>query len=60
MGSGDPSATPSIADVIDAMQARLDSMPPHRTSQAEFLSTYRRTTEAVAAAVAASAFEDPA
>jgi len=60
MGSGDPSATPSIADVIDAMQARLDSMPPHRTSQAEFLSTYRRTTEAVAAAVAAGAFEDPA
>lgn len=61
--SEDPdAATPAgtIADVLATMQARLDTMPPERATQSRFLSTYRRTTEAVAAAVASGDFEDPA
>lgn len=52
--------SPTIASVLAAMQARSATMPPGREDQAEFLGTYERTTEAVGAAVRASAFEDPA
>ena len=50
----------TIASVLAGMQTRMDTMPPGRQSQLGFLGTYRRTTAAVAAAVDASAFEDPA
>jgi len=56
----DQDRAPSICDVLEVLQARLDTLPPHRRAQAEFLGTYRRTTEAVGAAVAGSVFEDPA
>jgi hypothetical protein len=59
MVGADPYRARSIPDVLDAMQARLDTMPPDRARQLEFLSTYRRTTQAVGAAVAAGAFDDP-
>jgi Family of unknown function (DUF5995) len=49
----------TIADVLAAMQHRLDTMPAERGEQARFLGTYRRTTEAVGSAVAAGDFEDP-
>lgn len=60
MASADRNPASSISDVLDAMQTRLDDMPPQRRSQAEFLGTYRRTTQAVAAAVEGAVFEDPA
>ena len=60
MASPQPYRAPSIARVLDAMQERLDAMPPGRAPQAEFLGTYRRTTQAVAAAVDGAVFEDPA
>ncbi len=59
MVGADPYRAHAISDVLDAMQSRLDSMPPDRGPQVEFLSTYRRTTQAVAAAVAVNAFDDP-
>ena len=59
MTSAGQDRSPTIASVVAAMQARLATMPPGRQDQAEFLGTYQRTTEAVAAAVRASAFEDP-
>ena len=49
----------SITSMLAAMQARLDTLPPQRESQREFLSTYRRTTAAVGAAIEAGVFEDP-
>jgi hypothetical protein len=42
------------------MRARSHTLPPALESRREFLDTYRRTTVAVAAAVAAGSFEDPA
>jgi Family of unknown function (DUF5995) len=60
VASADGNPASSISDVLDAMQTRLDGMPPHRRAQAEFLGTYRRTTQAVAAAVGGGVFEDPA
>jgi hypothetical protein len=49
----------TIAEVLAAMQHRLDTMPAERAEQARFLATYRRTTQAVGSAVAAGQFEDP-
>ncbi len=50
----------SIDAVVALMQARLDTLPPDREAQREFLGTYRRTTAAVGAAIQDGVFEDPA
>lgn len=50
----------SIDAVMATMQAQLDTLPPDRESQREFLGTYRRTTAAVGAAIQDGVFEDPA
>ncbi len=60
MGSSDEGRVGTIAGVLAAMDTRLETMPPGREAQAEFLGTYRRTTAAVGEAVAGSTFEDPA
>jgi Family of unknown function (DUF5995) len=49
----------TIASVLTTMQSRLDALPPGREPQRAFLATYRRTTEAVAAAINSTTFEDP-
>jgi hypothetical protein len=49
-----------IEVVLNAMAARLGSLPPQRTSQRLFLETYRRTTAAVGVAIDEGRFEDPA
>lgn len=49
-----------LNSVLATMQAQLDTLPPDRESQREFLGTYRRTTAAVGAAIGAGVFEDPA
>ena len=59
MVSADRGRAPTIADVLSTMQSRLETMPAGREPQAEFLGTYRRTTQAVAAAVVTGSFEDP-
>jgi hypothetical protein len=41
------------------MQDRLDRLPPRLAPQRVFLSTYRRTTQAVAEAIGRDVFEDP-
>lgn len=56
--SGDRPAT--IGDLLDAMQHRLASLPLGQAAARDFLSTYLRTTAAVAAAIEARTFEDPA
>jgi hypothetical protein len=55
---GEPSGT--IGDLMDAMRQRLTSMPMDRAPARDFLATYLRTTEAVADAIDAGLFEDPA
>lgn len=50
----------SIDAVVALMQARLDTLPPDREAQREFLGTYRRTTAAVGDAIQDGVFEDPA
>jgi len=50
---------PPIEAVVTGMQQRLDKLPARLSHQRVFLSTYRRTTEAVAAAVGRDYFEDP-
>jgi hypothetical protein len=60
MGSDDdtpPSA--GIADVIERMQRRLDSLPAEIAHRRVFLGTYLRTTQAVGAAIDRGGFEDP-
>lgn len=60
MGSDDdtpPSA--GIADVIERMQRRLDTLPPEIAHRRVFLGTYLRTTQAVGAAIDRGGFEDP-
>ncbi len=47
-----------VAGVLDRMQQRLDALPA-RSRRRVFLETYRRTTEAVGAAVQGARFEDP-
>lgn len=59
MAESDRQHSGAIASVLDAMQARLDALPPHRESQREFLGTYRRTTAAVGAAIDRGQFDDP-
>jgi hypothetical protein len=55
---GEPSGT--IGDLLGSMRGRLASMPVEDGPARDFLATYLRTTEAVAAAIAAGTFEDPA
>ena len=49
----------TIADVVDRMRERLDTLPPGFEHRRVFLSTYLRTTAAVGNAVRAARFEDP-
>jgi Family of unknown function (DUF5995) len=48
-----------VAEVVAAMQRRLDRLPAADVSRREFLQTYQRTTAAVGATIAAGSFEDP-
>jgi len=50
----------TIEGLLEEMQRLLASLPPERGTARDFLATYLRTTAAVAAAVRAGAFEDPA
>jgi hypothetical protein len=50
----------SVADVVSALQDRLDTLPAHLAHRRTFISTYLRTTEAVGRAVDAGFFEDGA
>lgn len=50
----------SIAEVVDRMRERLDTLPPGLEHRRVFLNTYMRTTVAVGKAVQAARFEDPA
>ena len=59
MPAGDTDPPRTLADALNAMQARLDSLPPSREPLRAFLGTYRRTTMAVGAAVATANFDDP-
>jgi hypothetical protein len=51
--------TDPIAVVLSELHTRLESLPPDLRRHAAFLSTYRRTTEAVEKAVRSRVFEDP-
>jgi Family of unknown function (DUF5995) len=48
-----------IAAVVAGMQHRLDRLPARLSHHGVFLSTYQRTTKAVAEAVESGSFEDP-
>jgi hypothetical protein len=48
----------TVAAVVRRMQQRLDELPPALAHRRFFLGTYMRTTQAVGAAIEASAFED--
>ena len=54
---GDPAA---VLGVGEALQRRLDTLPERAAHRETFLGVYRRVTVAIADAVAAGAFEDPA
>jgi len=61
MTTGDAHERPAtIDDLLDSMQYRLASLPGGHVAARDFLSTYMRTTAAVAAAIEAQTFEDPA
>ena len=61
MTLGDARDRPAtIGELLDAMQHRLDSLPPGKAAAHDFLGTYLRTTAAVAAAIQAGTFEDGA
>ena len=61
MKPGDAGKLPStITELLAGMQQRLRSLPPDRKAAGEFLATYRRTTAAIATAIEAGTFEDPA
>jgi hypothetical protein len=49
----------TIGDLLDAIQRRLASLPGGHVAARDFLSTYLRTTAAVAAAIEAGTFQDP-
>ncbi|WP_411282767.1 DUF5995 family protein [Lapillicoccus sp.] len=52
-------ASDPVAVVLSELQTRLDALPPDLRAHAAFLSTYRRTTQAVQDAVRSEVFEDP-
>lgn len=60
MSIREPGRPASIADLLALMQAQLDSLTDEESTARDFLATYQRTTAAVAAAIEAGAFEDPA
>jgi uncharacterized protein DUF5995 len=49
-----------VEELAEDLQQRLETLPVDRAHRATFLATYRRTTLAVGAAVAAGYFEDAA
>jgi hypothetical protein len=55
----DATAADPLAVVLSELQARLDALPAELAAHAAFLSTYRRTTQAVEDAVHTGGFEDP-
>jgi Family of unknown function (DUF5995) len=61
MTPGDSRERPAtIGILLDAMQHRLASLSGRQVAARDFLSTYLRTTAAVAEAIEASTFQDPA
>jgi hypothetical protein len=61
MTSGEGRQAPAtIAELQDAMKERLAALGPEHAAAREFLSTYLRTTAAVAAGIDSGTFEDPA
>jgi Family of unknown function (DUF5995) len=54
---GDPAPVLAVAE---ALQQRLDALPPEAAHRATFIAVYRRVTVAVADALTAGTFEDPA
>ena len=51
--------TSTIGDAVDQLQQRIDALPPDQVHRRTFITTYQRTTQAVAEAVDAAFFEDP-
>ena len=51
--------TSTIGEVIVQLQQRIDALPPDQVHRRTFVTTYQRTTQAVAEAVDAAYFEDP-
>ena len=51
--------TSTIGEVVDQLQQRIDALPPDQVHRRTFITTYQRTTQAVAEAVDAAFFEDP-
>ena len=51
--------TSTIGDAVDRLQQRIDALPPDQVHRRTFITTYQRTTQAVAEAVDAAFFEDP-
>ena len=49
----------TIGEVVDQLQQRIDALPPDQVHRRTFMTTYQRTTQAVAEAVDAAFFEDP-
>src|SRR5215208_4625689 len=49
----------TIGEVVDQLQQRIDALPPEQVHRRTFITTYQRTTQAVAEAVDAVFFEDP-
>ena len=50
---------PTIGQVVDQLQERIDALPLEQVHRRTFITTYRRTTQAVSDAVDAAFFEDP-
>jgi hypothetical protein len=57
---GDAADVRAVRAVAAALRARLDTLPPDAGHRATFLGVYARMTDAVADALLAGAFEDPA
>jgi len=55
----DGSTGSGITEVMAQLQGRIDALPESHAHRRVFLSTYRRTTQAVGDAIAAGRFEDP-
>jgi hypothetical protein len=51
--------TSTIGEVVDKLKQRIDALPPDQVHRRTFMTTYQRTTQAVAEAVDAAFFEDP-
>lgn len=51
--------TSTLGEVVDKLQQRIDALPSDQVHRRTFITTYQRTTQAVAEAVDAAFFEDP-